>query len=339
MTAMAAASAGEYCLNGDIYAGSPSAGKYLIAAPADESGTYRWDNGGCFRCGDGTVATSNTDGEANVSDMRAYNNVGTLDGFDAARQCDQKSITVGGTTYDDWYLPARDELCQLWEVLRNPDDPDGCDGTNDSTNNGPAAGTFSNTAYWSSTETNNGVAAWRQNFGSGNQGTNNKSYNRAVRCVRQVVEPGVEIAGGICAEAGGCDGTNDLIAAPADESGTYEWSNNYSNHNADSSTDGYANTDWLATSSGDTHPAANVCWNKTLNGYSDWYLPARDELDQLYTDLHNNGSLGNFQNTFYWSSTENAPFNGFAWRQYFGNGNQSDTSKGLNFAVRCVRSN
>jgi hypothetical protein len=127
-----------------------------------------------------------------------------------------------------------------------------------------------------------------------------------------------------------------LIAAPADESGTYEWSNISGIHDADSNTDGYANTQWLATSSGYTHEAADQCWNKTLNGYSDWYLPAQNELNQLYTDLHDNGGLGGFSDTNYWSSTD--PNSPGVRLQNFLNGNQSNSTEHEYYAVRCVRS-
>lgn len=41
-----------------------------------------------------------------------------------------------------------------------------------------------------------------------------------------------------------------------------------------------------------------------LNGRKDWFLPSRNELDLLYSNLHL-ASLGNFSNAIYWSSTEN----------------------------------
>jgi hypothetical protein len=47
-------------------------------------------------------------------------------------------------------------------------------------------------------------------------------------------------------------------------------------------TNGVAATNATSTS---TYPAALYCQNRTINGYSDWYLPARDELEILYRNL------------------------------------------------------
>ena len=49
---------------------------------------------------------------------------------------------------------------------------------------------------------------------------------------------------------------------------------------ATSSFDGAANTAWLAAN-GD-HPAARFCADLTINGYDDWYMPARYELEIAY---------------------------------------------------------
>jgi len=49
--------------------------------------------------------------------------------------------------------------------------------------------------------------------------------------------------------------------------------------------------------------AADVCANLVLGGHSDWFLPSKNELNQMYINLKNNG-LGGFASDFYWSSTE-----------------------------------
>ncbi|MFT6846713.1 MAG: hypothetical protein ACJAYL_000516, partial [Cryomorphaceae bacterium] len=57
--------------------------------------------------------------------------------------------------------------------------------------------------------------------------------------------------------------------------------------------------------------------NLTLNGYSDWFLPSVNELNQLYI---NRVAIGGFSADLYWSSTE---YNGvYAWTQSFANGIQ-----------------
>ena len=83
-----------------------------------------------------------------------------------------------------------------------------------------------------------------------------------------------------------------------------------------------------AAASGSTCPAASVCDNLTSGGYTDWYLPSKDELDMMYVNLHMQG-LGGFASSGYWSSTEGGS-NYDAWIQDFGTGNQhiSNAAKG-----------
>jgi hypothetical protein len=155
-------SIGDQCSDNSYYIGDISGNK-IYAASADESGTIRWDNPSCSRCGDGSVAMSTTDGEANVTNMKAFNNPGTLDGFDAARACDQK--TAHG--HSDWYLPAQDELNLFYN------------------GGSPVAGIdASGTWYWSSTEYNS-FYAWGQRFNGDSQNFGSKFLTRAVRCVRR----------------------------------------------------------------------------------------------------------------------------------------------------------
>jgi hypothetical protein len=79
--------------------------------------------------------------------------------------------------------------------------------------------------------------------------------------------------------------------------------------------------------------AARLCGDLDQEGYSDWYLPSKDELNKLYL---NRTAIGGFANLNYWSSTE-VNLN-VAWYQNFNNGNQGNFNKSSTFYVRAVRS-
>jgi hypothetical protein len=81
--------------------------------------------------------------------------------------------------------------------------------------------------------------------------------------------------------------------------------------------------------------AARLCGDLTEGGYSDWYLPSKDELNALYT---NRIAISGFDElAYYWSSSEDD--SDFAWGQYFGDGTQGLYSKGNPpNNVRAVRS-
>jgi hypothetical protein len=91
---------------------------------------------------------------------------------------------------------------------------------------------------------------------------------------------------------------------------------------------------------GETGRAAQVCVNLDINGFTDWFLPSRDELNLMYQNLHSNG-LGNFSAADYWSSTENSALNGvaYAWNQSFSYGSQRSTvRRDTVCSVRAIRS-
>jgi hypothetical protein len=102
--------------------------------------------------------------------------------------------------------------------------------------------------------------------------------------------------------------------------------------------DGYNNT--YGPMDNADHPAGNWTATRTINGFSDWYLPARDELNQLYV---NDGGATNtnlpagegFAAVNYWSSTENSATG--ACCQNFGNGIQYNCYKTFINRVRAVR--
>lgn len=78
--------------------------------------------------------------------------------------------------------------------------------------------------------------------------------------------------------------THGLIVAPA-ASGyqKLKWKTSNTNTSGTSNEyDGAINTSNMANAD---HPAANFCAGLSINGYSDWYLPARFELEIAYYNL------------------------------------------------------
>ena len=142
---------------------------------------------------------------------------------------------------------------------------------------------------------------------------------------------------------------------------------------ADSVIDGPQNTaDMVADGNSTVYPAAHFCNNLVIGGFSDWYMPAINELDVCYYNLkptttNNNPNSGtntnavpsrgsnytagtpaqtsaaDFQDTgaedflagSWWSSTENSATN--ARRQYFSSGYQSNDNKYNSNRVRAIR--
>lgn len=97
---------------------------------------------------------------------------------------------------------------------------------------------------------------------------------------------------------------------------------------------GFRNTKKIVLSQGDTlNYAALRCWNYKGAGYKDWFLPSKDELNELY--LHQNVVGGFNQAVIYWSSSEYDISRG--WAQYFSNGNQFNIEKHYTSCVRAVR--
>tara|TARA_B110000114_G_scaffold156843_1_gene170951 strand:+ start:24 stop:1124 length:1101 start_codon:yes stop_codon:yes gene_type:complete len=104
--------------------------KGLIAATSDQSTGIRWDNGSDITATEATETDIGT-GPTNTNDI--ISSQGGAAGSYAAGICADYSVTEGGVTFDDWFLPSKDELYKLYI-------------------NKAAIGGFANTYYWSSTE-------------------------------------------------------------------------------------------------------------------------------------------------------------------------------------------
>ncbi len=88
--------------------------------------------------------------------------------------------------------------------------------------------------------------------------------------------------------------------------------------------------------------AADVCTNLTLNGYSDWFLPSKDEMNEIYQNKATvnatataNGGSNLDESVLYWTSSEFDAQNAYDF--YFFNGASQSSLKLNVFSVRAVR--
>jgi len=79
--------------------------------------------------------------------------------------------------------------------------------------------------------------------------------------------------------------------------------------------------------------ASFACSSLSLNGFDDWYLPSKDELNKIYL---NKGLLPNFRTGYYWTSSEYSDYE--VWVHDFSSGNQVTQYKWEYYNVRSVRS-
>ena len=123
---------GQHYAGGIVFYVDESGQHGLVAASSDISGMYNWRN--------------------------------------AKKACTAYNVTIGDQTYDDWFLPSKDELNELYK-------------------NKDAVGGFANhyssipAIYWSSSERDTD-RIWFQDFTDGGQFYINKFFFRRVRAVR-----------------------------------------------------------------------------------------------------------------------------------------------------------
>jgi len=135
-----------------------------------------------------------------------------------------------------------------------------------------------------------------------------------------------------------------LISALDDLEGTYIWGcfgTDILGADKNAIGTGAQNTIDIEAGCATSGTAADVCSNLTHEGFSDWFLPSRLELNQMYLNIGQGNALGlenvgGFGNFNYWTSTEDG--NERAWYQYFLLGNQAnDGLKNQYLNVRPVR--
>jgi len=163
-----------------------------------------------------------------------------------------------------------------------------------------------------------------------------------------------------------------LIVAPksSGENSSKQWKTSDTSTSGTSSViDGPSNTSAMDNAN---HPAAQFCAGLSIGGFTDWYMPAKNELEVCYYNLkpttdNNDTSWGTnpnavpargsdytsgdpsqtsvldfqdggtetFASVYYWSSSEFSA--SFAWTQSFSNGRQVNNFKVSPSYVRAVR--
>ena len=344
----------------------------LWVHPEDNSIGIQWYNGAYIE----TYALSDSNGRDNTDSIVKYQGEGNY----AAYLCD----TLNAYGYNDWYLPAENELIALYQ-------------------NKDSIGMFDSTNYWSSTEIDSNMAK-AVDFANGANNNNFKDQGYNVRCVRRNIPPEefhiMLMSLQKTSSDTVCDGSIDVYAEGGSGEYTYVWSTgDSSNYIYDLCQGWYGLTvtdtvtyEELIDSfyidvaspppyiifNGDTlwvHPDDNewaIPWSQTMTetfaihpddgvnntqmiiealdsmnwyaakvcddlfafGFNDWYLPAENELIALY---QNKDSIGMFDSTNYWSSTEID--SNMAKAVDFANGANNNNFKDQGYNVRCVRRN
>ena len=86
---------------------------------------------------------------------------------------------------------------------------------------------------------------------------------------------------------------------------------------------GAKNTRAIVMAYGSGRYAARHAFDYEVNGYSDWFMPSADELDEMYNVLYAvEEPLSPFAPTYYWSSSEYDLKN--AWTVLFRSGQRFD---------------
>lgn len=132
------------------------------------------------------------------------------------------------------------------------------------------------------------------------------------------------------------DGWRYLEVAPLDQDGKVQWQND---DDMDIPTrsgfgGGKLNTELIIAAQGSGNYAASLCSNLEFGGFSDWFLPSRDELAMIYANLRQ-ADLGGFSSSPYWSSSQYDDYS--AWKQNFSDGYQTDLGKSNYIFVRACR--
>jgi hypothetical protein len=284
----------------------------------------------CTNCGSGQAQVYDGSAWVNMIGGTALNQPPTVGSTTAASSIYNNSATSGGNITNDFgnTITARG-VC--WSTSANPTT------ANSKTTESATTGTFTSVMTGLTHNTLYYVRAYATNAA----GT---SYAAQVSFTTSNLQIGQSYQGGIIAyilQPGdpGHDPAvlHGLIAAPSNQYITAQWgceSSFISGADGTAIGTGNQNTIDIMNSCATVGIAAKLCGDLVEGGYSDWYLPSKDELYQL--DI-NGAAIGGFDAIYYWSSSEIN--NVVAWMSYFGTGTGPPAQGGKSgvYGVRAVR--
>ncbi|CAM3774750.1 DUF1566 domain-containing protein [Flavobacterium gelidilacus] len=129
--------------------------------------------------------------------------------------------------------------------------------------------------------------------------------------------------------------THGLIATTSNQSSSAQWGCSGTSINGTSTSfgTGLSSTTAIVNGCTSTTIAAAICNNLSSGGFSDWYLPSRDELYKLYL---NRSAIGGFNNASYWSASQATATT--SWSVNFSSDGSNNTGpKSSLLSVRAIR--
>jgi hypothetical protein len=158
-------------------------------------------------------------------------------------------------------------------------------------------------------------------------------FTPSLRSFSQPFNIGEKYGGGIIFYIDGT-GKHGLIAAFSDQSSVTQWGcyGTSIGSTGGAIDKGQTNTTAIVNGCSDEGIAALICHNLVLNGFNDWFLPSKGELNRMYIKKN---VIGSFANDEYWSSSEYDIYT--SWTQDFTTGKQERSAKKNLKNVRAVR--
>lgn len=208
--------------------------------------------------------------------------------------------------------------------------------SNSNTNNGTGIASFSSSLSSLTANTTYYIRAYALNSVGIGYGNSITFSTLPTLAVGQSYQGGIIAYIYVSGDSGYIAGqTHGLIATTSNQSTGAQWGCSGTSITGTSTTlgTGLASTTAIVNGCATTTIAAALCNNLSSGGYSDWYLPSKDELNKLYL---NKTTIGGFSNVSYWSSSQVSTTT--AWSINFSTGTASSTStKSTLMYVRAIR--